>query len=208
MSADITEENWEFCESLLLRAALSEPTMLSVLADIYDKVIHFYHDDKALTNAIESICWYHAPLQHGNEVSWALWLAKKMNVNLSVQLGDLVASIDDDLVALVALDLIEDGKLQAKKLGLWRGHANADSLYDDHWLLAYEAHEHSWLSTAKKSDYVATDPFFSLLQKHDVRFYGTQLTDTESYYAYSEDSDESDKGVGIDLSGIAFPSEP
>lgn len=185
LSADIVQENWTFCESLLLRAALSEPTMLSVLGEIYDRFAAFHTDNRALTNTIESICSYHAPLQQGNEVSWALWLAKKMSVTISKTVGDKIAVIDDDIVALVSLDLIEQGYLQTQKLGLWRSYMTAPNLYEDHWLLAYEAHEHGWLPA--KSDYVAEDPFFSILQGHGVRFYGDNLAPTSSDYGYAED---------------------
>jgi hypothetical protein len=103
LSADITEENWQFCEALLLRAALNEPTMLSVLEDIYDRFMAYHKSDEALASTVEGICSYHAPLQQGNEVSWALWLAKKMNVSISKPVGDKIAAVDDDIVALVAL---------------------------------------------------------------------------------------------------------
>ncbi len=42
LSANITDENWNFCEALLLKAALGEPTMLSVLVDIYDKYAAYH----------------------------------------------------------------------------------------------------------------------------------------------------------------------
>jgi hypothetical protein len=190
LSADIVEENWTFCESLLLRAAISEPTMLSVLGDIYDRFGAFHTDNQALTSTLESICSYHAPLQQGNEVSWALWLAKKMFVTISKAVGDKIAEVDDDIVALVALDLIAQGYLQTTKLGLWRNYMTAPNLYEDHWLLAYEAHEHGWLPA--KSDYVAADPFFSILQGYGVRFYGDNLAPTVSYYGYAEDDSVAD----------------
>jgi hypothetical protein len=187
LSSDIVAENWQFCESLLLRAAISEPTMLSVLEDIYDKFIAFHASNSALTTALESICAYHAPLQQGNEVSWALWLANRMDVSISKPIADVVAGVDDDIVALVALDMIDKGKLNTTKLGLWKGYATSANLYEDHWLLAYEAHEHGWLSTPSKADYVAADPFFSILQSHGTRFYGDSLADTDSYYGYGDD---------------------
>lgn len=115
LSTDIKEENWTFCEALLLRAALSEPTMLSVLENIYDRFLHFHQGNSALKDTLESICAYHAPLQQGNEVSWALWLAKKMKVNISKTVGDKIAEIDDDVVALIALDLMEQGYLRTTK---------------------------------------------------------------------------------------------
>jgi hypothetical protein len=42
LSADIKDENWSFCEALLLKAALGEPSMLPVLADIYDKYAAYH----------------------------------------------------------------------------------------------------------------------------------------------------------------------
>jgi hypothetical protein len=116
LSALITEENWKFCESLLLRSAVSEPTMLSVLSDIYDLYAAFHTSNDALKIALESICSYHAPLQHGNEVSWALWLARKMNVDIAESVGEKVAELDDDIVALVSMDLIEQGNMRIRNL--------------------------------------------------------------------------------------------
>ena len=62
LGATIEEDNWSFCEALLLKAALAEPTMLSVLGDIYEKYAAFHKDGTALATAIHSICSYHAPL--------------------------------------------------------------------------------------------------------------------------------------------------
>ena len=113
-----------------------------------------------------------------------------MGVSISRNVGDRIAAVDDDIVALIALDLVEQGFLQTSKLSLWRSHMNAVNLYEDHWLLAYEGHEHGWSNA--KSDYVASDTFFSILQKHGVRFYGDNLAPTVSYYGYSDDSDVPD----------------
>ena len=93
LSASITDENWKFCEALLLKAALAEPTMLSVLVDIYGKYLAYHTDGSALALALESICAYHAPLQQGNEVAWALWLAKLMNVPISKPVGDKIVDL-------------------------------------------------------------------------------------------------------------------
>ena len=41
-----------------------------------------------------------------------LWLAKKMNVRISKAVGDKIVKLDDDVVALVALDL--------NHLGYWK----------------------------------------------------------------------------------------
>jgi hypothetical protein len=188
LSATITGENWAFCEALLLKAALAEPTMLSVLVDIYEKYSSFHTSNEQLTSAIEAICAYHAPLQQGNEVAWALWLAKKMSVTISKPIADRIAKLDDDVVALVALDLHASGLLQATGFPKWRAFMTAGNLFDSHWLLAYEAFEQGWL--IPRADYIATNEFFSILRQHAVRFYSDGLAPTASYFDYSDDSDE------------------
>jgi hypothetical protein len=189
LSANITEENWSFCESLLLKAALGEPTMLSVLVDVYDKYAQYHRNSESLTNAIESICAYHAPLQQGNEVAWALWLANKMGVRISKEVGDRIAKLDDDVVALAAQDLHTLGLLEVSGFAKWRGHMTAGNLYDSHWLLAYEALEQGWLPPRGGSDYVGADDFFLILRKHGVRFYGGQFAMAASFFMYSDDED-------------------
>lgn len=98
---DVDPEQWQLCEPLLLRAALSEPSMLRTMDQLYRK--HELNDPVALSAVIESLCAYHAPLQHSTEVAWSLWLAKSYNISLSAQVASYVAQVDDDIVALVAL---------------------------------------------------------------------------------------------------------
>jgi hypothetical protein len=139
---------------LLLKAALGEPGMLSVVADIYDKYAAYHVSNLALGIAIESLCAYHAPLQQGNEVAWALWLAKKMKVNISKAVGDRITRLDDDVVALVALDLHSLGLLDVTGFDKWRKYMTATNLYENHWLLAYEAREQGWLPSLGGDDYI------------------------------------------------------
>jgi hypothetical protein len=184
LGANITGENWTLCQALLLKAALAEPTMLSVVGQIYRKFVAYHTDSTDLNTLIHSICAYHAPLQQGNEVSWALWLAKEMGVPISKQVADKVVRLDDDLVALVALDLHENGLFDATGFAKWRSHMQSSELYEDHWLLAYEAFEHGWLPSLGNNDYIANNGFFSILRQHGVHFYGGAVAPTVSYFDY------------------------
>jgi hypothetical protein len=208
LSASITEENWKFCEALLLKAAIGEPSMLSVLVDIYDKYAAYHINSDALTAAIESICAYHAPLQQGNEVAWALWLAHKMNVNISKVVGDRIAKLDDDVVALVALDLSSLGLLSTSGFAKWRSHMTGTNLYENHWLIAYEAHEQGWLPSRGGGDYIGADSFFSILRSHGVRFYGAGLAPTASFFMYSEDDEVDPSDVEVGELSPNFPLPP
>lgn len=163
--------------------------MLSVLVDIYGKYAAYHADNGPLATTLESICAYHAFLQQGNEVAWALWLAKLMNVPISKAVADRIVRLDDDVVALVALDLHQLGLLKASGFTKWRNSMTAANLYDSHWLLAYEALEQGWLPSRNGSDYVGADEFFSILRKHGVRFYGAGVVPTTSFFWYSEDEE-------------------
>jgi hypothetical protein len=184
LGANITADNWSFCESLLLKAALAEPTMLSVLTDIYAKFAAYHVDSSAVSTLICSICSYHAPLQQGNEVSWALWLAKRLGVVIPKVVGDKVVKLDDDVVALISLDLNQYGLFESSGFPRWRSHMRPADLYDNHWLIAYEACEHGWLTPQSSKDYIAEDEFFSILKHHGVRFYSGVTAPTSTYFEY------------------------
>jgi hypothetical protein len=109
-------------------------------------------------------------LQQGNEVAWALWLAKTMKVKVSKPIGDRIVKLDDDIVALVALDLNHAGLLDTSGFARWRGYMTRANLYENHWLIAYEAFEQGWLPSRSGNDYIAADDFFSILRAHGVRF--------------------------------------
>lgn len=78
--------------------------------------------------------------------------------------------MDDDIVALLALDvdyrdLFPPGTLDRS---LWATVVNEpDVLSSQHWLLAYEANQKTWLECPG----VAADPIFSGMSKAGVSFY-------------------------------------
>ncbi len=48
---------------------------------------------------------------------------------------------------------------------------SVDALYDEHWLLAYEAKVKGWLPSVSGTDHVAADPNFGFLKSRKVFFY-------------------------------------
>jgi len=49
----------------------------------------------------------------------------------------------------------------------------ADALYDEYWLIAYEANCKGWLTSVGGVDHVAADPNFGFLKSKNVYFYDT-----------------------------------
>ncbi|HEY6128709.1 MAG TPA: RNA-directed DNA polymerase [Candidatus Acidoferrum sp.] len=189
LGRDVGRSDWEMCEPLLLRSALGEPSLLPWLLQIYEKSRHGYSE--GLVNLIDSLCRYHSPLQQGNEVAWSLWIARTLKLELSKEAAEAVVLVDDDIVALVALDLMDVGLMPTVETPLWESHINADSLYSDHWLLAYEAYEQEWLQPSSAGDYIAEDAHgcFPLLREYGVKFYDPERRWEGSYSTYSDDDD-------------------
>jgi hypothetical protein len=192
------EKEWEALDTLLLRAAVAEPGALPFILRIFE--IH-ERNPVGLKEALESICLHHASLQQPSEVAWALWIAKRLGISLSDEVSDAVETVDDDIVALVALELYSNGLLPHPQHGfeLWAQYMSPEHLYSDHWLLAYEAREHQWLPSLDGSDYVTADEYFGLLKKFSVKFYDTSADVEEPDSGYN-DEDEDDEYEDEELS--------
>ena len=106
--------------------------------------------------------------------------------------------MDDDIVALVTLDMEAQGLLPIGESKLWASRMSAESLYSEHWLLAYEAYEQGWLPSVDADNYVAADPFFSVLSQGNVHFYDAGDTWEDGYSDYSDGDDVDDSDDSTD----------
>ena len=182
------DSDWEVVDALLLRAAVGEPAAMSTILRIFEK---HERQPKEIKNALESICVHHARLQQASEVAWALWAAKQLEVPLSRDAANAVATVDDDIVALVALDMYASNLLPAPEndFGVWAEHMTAEDLYGDHWLLAYEALQQEWLPAASGLNYLPADPYFGILHQGGIRFYNDSPDVEWSESEYGEDGE-------------------
>ena len=200
----ISSADWEICEMLVLRSALGEPSLLPSLLRVYEQ--YSAPKSAALAETIENLCCYHSPLQQGSEVAWALWIARSLDLKLSKEAANKVAAVDDDIVALVALDMMHEGLLPFVDTSLWEKHMNADALHSDHWLLAYEAYEQDWLRPAASGDYIAADTAgcFPVLRKYGVKFYDPERIWKSEYDLYSDELESATGNIGdlIETEGV------
>jgi len=175
---EILPENWSIFESFILKSAIYEGSCIPVVV----KILKIYEDagfslDKSkISSVISEIIKYHSKFSHGYEISWALWLAKELNIQIEAEIEEIISRCDDSIVVLVALDLMKSNLLNSKiDTSIWCNFMNRDQLYDDHWLLAYEANIKKWLPIEGKN-YIMTDPFFKILKKHNIHFYDPEAS--------------------------------
>jgi hypothetical protein len=172
-SHTISHDNWKLYESFLLGGLVSEPSLAPTLAPILVK----YRDggyeltEQKLKDSLAEVASYNARLRQGFEVSRALWLCKLFSVQLPENCLAEVSQVDDPIVALLALNLRDDGLADSLDPSLWARHIQADQLYSENWLLAYEAYVKGWLPSIDGTDYVAEDDFFGILSANGVEFY-------------------------------------
>jgi hypothetical protein len=171
----VKEENWALYESFLLTSLMGEPALFPVLAQVLIK----YRDDgypldlDKLSKALWEICIYHCRFRQGFEVAWALWLAKLFQLIVPDQVSAVVAALDDPVVAIIALDLRENGFVIDIDTSKWNSSMTGEDLYSGSWLLAYEARVRDWLPSKNGDDYISADPFFSDIHAFNVHFYDT-----------------------------------
>ncbi|HEY3937914.1 MAG TPA: hypothetical protein VGL97_10815 [Bryobacteraceae bacterium] len=191
-ASNLNEEEWRVARPSLLRFCIAEPTMLPHLLNLFEATGDSY-DREDLRDVLTELCLFHGPLQHGFEVAWSLWIARSMSIDLPQSVSATVKNVDDDIVALVALDLVMQGLLPSVNTRLWSSRIRKESLYSEHWLLAYEAYAQGWLPSGDGSNILNDDPFFSILYSGGVKFYDVGETWEDGYSDYSESDDDIDE---------------
>ncbi len=129
----------------------------------------------------------HAPRGHGSEVAWVIWGSLIMQLPIDNHTADIIGTMSDSIVALLALDARSKGLIsEGVSFDLWSQFMTRDDLRGSNWLLCYQAYEHGWLPSKDGADYITQDPCFSFLRTHNVQFYNVQ-----SSIEYSETEDPS-----------------
>jgi len=171
---EVAPSNWKLFQRLLLNCAAPEPATLRwVLASITSGASA---DAPPVLSDIEevmnSLIIDHSAVAHSSEVAWALWGCLALGMTVSAKAAAAVSKCDDSVVALLALHC-EDQGLVSTPLDrtVWSSYMNQDSLYGEHWLLAYEANVKGWLPSQGGSDHVSADSNFGFLKTAGVSFY-------------------------------------
>ena len=172
-SLQLSDENWELFQRLLMLSVTPEPACLPFVLELIiqkrnGKPILEVELSKILNTTIHE----HASLKHSSEVANALWGCLALGLPLDNEAVDSVSQCRDSCVALLALDCqIEGLTNKPLKTTVWEEYLNKDELYGDQWLLAYEVNIKGWLKPKNGQDYVAADPNFWFLKRNNVFFY-------------------------------------
>jgi hypothetical protein len=174
----IHPQNWDIFQKLLMLCSLPEPACFpGAIRQIVQRVNAGQTGlIPEISDIANSLITTHSPLRHSSEVANAAYACLALGLTIGDAAVDAVSKCDDPVVALLALDC-ERRNLTAKPLDktLWSSHMNSDGLYDEFWLLAYEANVKGWLPNPSGADFVAADSNFSILKTAGVFFYDASL---------------------------------
>lgn len=167
----IIKKNWPLVQAFILNSIIYDssamPLACSILSEYYYKRYGINKNEvlKVIDNIIDKALY----INYDYELLWALWLGKLLNVELNDEMLKKVCSIDNPIIALILLsEYRHSGKLDTNK---WEEHMTKESLYSEHWILAYEALVRGWLPSKCGTDYIKEDQFFKALRDKNIRFF-------------------------------------
>lgn len=173
MHSLIDPTNWELLEDLTTQCIVIEPGAIAEALSILIRLQlsgHILRSDR-LEETLNRTIERHAPLGHGSEAAWSLWGCLALNLSLSKKACDAVVAANDSVVALLALDAYNQGLAPSLNISNWAAKMNTKELFEEHWLLAYEANVQGWLASGGRRDHVSADPQFGFLKAAGVKFY-------------------------------------
>lgn len=161
-------------QHLMLQASIADPgilqvtlSTLSILQDSNSNAV----DTESLSRALNLLIQRHSPLRHGSEVAWCIWAAAVFGISLTPQSSQMIARIEDDVVALTAL-FCEQYNVFSEQLDktLWQDIVNNNSSAKEHWLLVYEAVGKEWLNAPNNGDLDGASEYLRNLREAGVEF--------------------------------------
>jgi hypothetical protein len=166
------DDIWSRLFDLILASVVTEPAALRFsmkalqIASEEGRLID--HDSLGIT--LNQIANYHARLEHGSEVAWALYLMILLGIPLEDANAQAVAAMEDNASLLLLRCLDSHTLLEGTGVD-WTSSIDraeaAGALESSDWLLAYEFVRQGWANSTELSK----DPWFSDLSARAVSFF-------------------------------------
>lgn len=174
--------------SFILHGIMHEPSSIplasEMLVSMGNKKRNFISQ---INDAIHEALIFNAEYGYEFELSWLLWLCGNLDINIDADVAQKISLIDNSFIALIALELSQKGLLvNGLDTSLWSTKMKAEELYEENWLLAYEANVKGWLPSVTGVDYVAADPFFGILKNNNVSFFDSNANTVWQHKSINE----------------------
>lgn len=173
----IHKSNFDLLEASLLKTMNYESKTIPFAIETlvaYHSISATLVNSPSLEESLNILLLKHLELHNSFEIAWIIWSLKKFGLTMTEECAEKVSEINNSVIALEALALRDNGGIPlGLTTTLWETNLTQQGLYEENWLLAYEAVEKGWLTSA--TNYIAGDPFFNELSNRNVEFYDTNL---------------------------------
>jgi hypothetical protein len=142
---------WSVFSDLVLSAIVADPSAVEAAhtAFRWATTQGLSIDLDAVSETLNEMCCYHAPLEHGSEVAWSLYILRELGLKVSSEAAAAVGRMRDNCSLLLLLEADASGMIDGVSPNLSSVIARAedvDSWFGEDWLLAYEAGRNVWAS--------------------------------------------------------------
>jgi hypothetical protein len=170
----IKRNHFDIFLTFLLQLLLFDPSNIDQIFKIllsYDYYLNKKRKEK-IEIVLNQIIEEHSILNHSFEVSWALWCYKSFRIKCHRDFLTLVLESSDNISKLIVLDIIDSKLFKGRKPALAKltKSLNSTSLFNEDWLIAYEAYRKGWLNFGAIK-ILDLNEFFDILNYYDVIFY-------------------------------------
>ena len=160
-------------QSMLCHIGVAEPGSIREVVEalIFLRTSGHQLDSTVIKESLSAVLRNSTPLGHHYEVAWALFGIIQFAIKLDRQTVAALASTENSVVAILALDARAKGLAPYLDTAKWALRMKSNGLREEEWLLSYEANVQGWLASVGGGDHVASHPEFSFLKTNGVRFY-------------------------------------
>lgn len=142
-------KSWAAFAQLCQAAIIADPSCLQIVAKVFASAgrAGLRINKRALAQAMNEMCSYHAPFEHGSEVAWSLSIIRDHGLAVSEESASLVAGMRDNCSLLLLWDLVNSGHVEGGGPDMTSAVQRAehtDAWKSEDWLLAYEACRRGW----------------------------------------------------------------
>lgn len=174
---EILEKNLEHFTHWLLYIARRSPTCLPTIARFFIEKID---SSEIPVEEIRSYILEQIPIEascaHTSELSWLLYLAKKLKISIPKTVLENAMNLKSSVNCLLLLDLRQNGLVDGEMdYSFWSSFANREGLSSEMWLATYEATKKDWWPKKISGAFISDDQFFRHLLSLDINFYNEEI---------------------------------
>lgn len=181
---EFSNKEWKRIEPIIINIWVSFPSLSNVIILILKNNEKFINI-QLIKSATYAIIDSQLNIGGDEEIIWAVWIFKTLNLKMSLACMKRLLSTENWLAIIILLDIISSRKKEpqiSKLIDGLRDKIINDYFYDagsplnmykSIWLLAYEADINKWLNTGnnKVFNLASKEEFFKLLKENYVEFY-------------------------------------